>query len=348
MAAIARLRNLTLVSKCLLCRSLSSVHPKKGAIRNGSRPLKPESSTDTKSCMTLGQKCKNILASNMEGVLTTVKADAKGSKSELHSSSVKYIISNRQLVMWVTEEDFHTVNLLSDERGSLCVNQTSPPALVGFLHSIGRFPSRVTLVGDIVRLEEDEIDSHRKELEKILDSERQIVNESGYSVTEILNSSKEIIGARAEALQTLLEKIQSSGLYTFKTRSCDYVDISRERHEVNLNDTKGFSKDEISSFSGALIEGINRSDTRRLGLMLFCYVYMNVHARDALLLSIDSKGFEVFAKVSNGKGGTSSVQFEWRALRFPFDIEVRDIVSFCRILSKMEDEALKKVSGSVI
>ncbi|THG15692.1 hypothetical protein TEA_021649 [Camellia sinensis var. sinensis] len=50
-----------------------------------------------------------ILASNWQGNLNTIKADAKGSKEEIYTSMVKYFVKRGKPYIWVPEKDFHNV-----------------------------------------------------------------------------------------------------------------------------------------------------------------------------------------------------------------------------------------------
>ncbi|KZV24695.1 hypothetical protein F511_11274 [Dorcoceras hygrometricum] len=61
------------------------------------------------SVLTLAEKCKNILASNWQGSLNTIKADAKGSKEEICTSKVQYFVKKGKPFIWVPEKDLHNV-----------------------------------------------------------------------------------------------------------------------------------------------------------------------------------------------------------------------------------------------
>lgn len=311
---------------------------------------KKENVDEGASCITFAERCKNILAGNWQGILATVKADATGSKEQLHSSSVHYMFKNKKPIMWLQEDDLHTVNTVLDERGSICIDQTDPPPLTNFLRTVGKFPPRIILVGDVIALEDDKVGSAKKELNERILSEKNTMDRASYSVTGILNSSGSILNARVKGLETLLERIETSILYEFNMRSCNYVDFLGQKHDVDLKDIERAPIDPLSPFFGALIEGINRSEARRRGLMLFCFVYLNVRVRDALILSVDRKGFDVLGKVSSDlkDDASSSSHFEWKDFSFSFGREVEDIETFCCFLAKMEEEALNRISGSVI
>ncbi|XP_057813726.2 uncharacterized protein LOC131027668 isoform X3 [Cryptomeria japonica] len=295
---------------------------------------------------------ENVLAASWQGILTTVKSDSAGSKEELHSSPINYILRNEKPMMWVDEDDLHTVNTILDERGSLCIDQANPPSLTKFLKTIGKylqFPPRVVLVGDVIRLDDDKVDLARKELSDMIYSEKDTVKRASHPVTNILSSSGGILNARVDDLQLLSKKHDTSAIFEFNIRSVSYLDIMGNENEINVKLIDITPMDPLSPFFEPLLEGINRSEARRRGLMLFCSVYLNVNARDALMLSVDRMGFDLLAKVSSAlMNDASSSQYQWKDYNFSFGREVEDIETFCRLLAKMEEEALKKVSGIII
>lgn len=67
--------------------------------------------------------------------------------------------------------------------------------------------------------------------------------------------------------------------------------------------------------------------------------------KDAFLLSIDVKGFDVLAKVLGSVKGDGSREYQWKELRFGFNNVASDAETFCQRLLEMEAEALKKVSS---
>lgn len=68
------------------------------------------------------------------------------------------------------------------------------------------------------------------------------------------------------------------------------------------------------------------------------------HFKDAYMLSLDQKGFDILGKVPGPALQDGSRQYQWRDFRFSFKEEALDIESFCRQLVEMEEEAIKKVS----
>ncbi|KAI3885961.1 hypothetical protein MKX03_002720 [Papaver bracteatum] len=105
--------------------------------------------------LTFADKCKNIMASNWRGYLNTVKADAKGSKEDIHTSRIMYFLKSGKPYLCVPQEDLHNLNVVIDERGSMAVANPYPGPLANVLKSIGKLPTRVALTGDVMSLEED-------------------------------------------------------------------------------------------------------------------------------------------------------------------------------------------------
>lgn len=70
-----------------------------------------------------------------------------------------------------------------------------------------------------------------------------------------------------------------------------------------------------------------------------------VFDQDAFMLSVDSKGFDVLAKVPSSRSKDGISEYVWKQFRFPFKEEAHDVETFCHQLVKMEEEAVKKVSG---
>jgi len=67
--------------------------------------------------------------------------------------------------------------------------------------------------------------------------------------------------------------------------------------------------------------------------------------QDAFMLAVDRKGFDVLAKVPSSRSKDGTSEYVWKQFRFPFKEEALDVETFCQQLVKMEEEAVKKVSG---
>ncbi|XP_058099176.1 uncharacterized protein LOC131243681 isoform X4 [Magnolia sinica] len=220
-----------------------------------------------------------------------------------------------------------------------------PGPLMSLLRSIKKLPARVALVGDVVPLKDEKVKSAAEILRETILSERNAVSRASYSVSGILSSSSISCNSRSENLQEVLEESDTYGIYKFNIRSCTYIDGSGCTHDVDPGDFELSKSDLLSPFSEKLIDGINQSQARRRALMLFCFVYLNTNARDAFMVSVDRKGFDVLGKVSGQINKDGFSQYEWKEFRFTLKEEARDIEAFCRQLVEMEEEALKNVSS---
>ncbi|XP_058099171.1 uncharacterized protein LOC131243681 isoform X2 [Magnolia sinica] len=267
------------------------------------------------------------------------------SREEIHSSRVKYLLKRGKPYIWIQEDDLHNVNTILDERGSLSVTNIMPGPLMSLLRSIKKLPARVALVGDVVPLKDEKVKSAAEILRETILSERNAVSRASYSVSGILSSSSISCNSRSENLQEVLEESDTYGIYKFNIRSCTYIDGSGCTHDVDPGDFELSKSDLLSPFSEKLIDGINQSQARRRALMLFCFVYLNTNARDAFMVSVDRKGFDVLGKVSGQINKDGFSQYEWKEFRFTLKEEARDIEAFCRQLVEMEEEALKNVSS---
>lgn len=67
--------------------------------------------------------------------------------------------------------------------------------------------------------------------------------------------------------------------------------------------------------------------------------------KDAFMLSIDRKGFDVLAKVLGPVQGDGSREYRWKEFRIAVKKEATDMETFCHQLVEMEEEALKSVSS---
>lgn len=69
------------------------------------------------------------------------------------------------------------------------------------------------------------------------------------------------------------------------------------------------------------------------------------HVKDAFMLSVDRKGFDVLGKVLGPVKNDGSREYQWKDFRFTFKEEAREVETVCRQLVEMEEEALKNVSS---
>lgn len=295
--------------------------------------------------LTLAEKCKNILASNWQAQLNTIKADAKGSKGGIYSSKVKYILKKGKPYLWVNEKDMHNVNTIIDDRASLAVASPFPGPLANLFKSMQKLPARIAITGNVVPLKEEKVQLVAESLKEVMLSEQRQINEAPYTVSGVLSSSNLITTSRSENLKELLDGVEEYGVYRFNLSSCMFIDGHGRTHEVDMEAIEASKVDPLAFLSAKLIDGINRSESRRRALVLFCFVYLNADARDAFMLAVDRKGFDVLAKVPSSRLKDGTSEYVWKQFRFPFKEEALDVETFCHQLVKMEEEAVKKVSG---
>ncbi|KAK3034389.1 hypothetical protein RJ639_033660 [Escallonia herrerae] len=284
--------------------------------------------------LTFADKCKNILAANWQGSLNTIKADAKGSKDEIHTSKVKYFVKKGKPHIWVPEKDLHNMNTIIDERGSFAVASPFPGQIASLLKSVQKLPSRVALIGDVVPLKGEKVQLAEESLKGTISSEKNAIRQASYSVSGILSSSNLSSTSRYENLQELLDGDKQYTVYKFNISSCTYIDGSGGTREVDLDDIEAAKADPLSPYSTSLIDGINRSEARRRALIFFCITYLKRNAKDAYVLSIDRKGFDVLGKVLGPVMNDGSRQYQWKEFRFTFKEEAQDIEKFCQQLDR--------------
>ncbi|ONK67771.1 uncharacterized protein A4U43_C05F3600 [Asparagus officinalis] len=300
------------------------------------------------AALTVAERCRSILGANSQAHLNTIKADSKGSKSEIHTSKVHYIFKRGKPYLWVHEGDLHNTNIIIDERGSLSVSNVVPGPLMGLLKSIRKLPARVALAGDVIPLKDDKVQMVTENLRESILSEYEKATQASYAVTALLSSASANCRSRCEILQEILGKSENYAVYKFNIRSCTYVDGSGHSHDLELQNVDAPKAEQLLSFSAKLIDGINQSQARRRALMLFCFEEYNATVRDALMLSIDRKGFDVLGKVAQqatNNDGLSTMQYTWKEFRFSFEEQASDLEAFCSRLIELEEKTLQSVKS---
>ncbi|XP_047337411.1 uncharacterized protein LOC124941169 [Impatiens glandulifera] len=295
--------------------------------------------------LSFAEKCKSILESNWQGKLCTIKVDAKGSKGEIYSSKVKYIVKKGKPYIWVPEKDAHNMNTIIDERGSLSVTSPMTGALTQLLRSLEKPPSRIALLGEVAPLRNEKAKIVSEALEGIISSERKAMKEANHLVSGIMSSSNMKATTRSESLMGIINSNESYVVYKFSPSSYTYIDSNGGNHEVAVEDIATAEIDPLSHFSTSLIDGINNSEARRKALILFCITHQNTNAKDAFMLSVDYKGFNVLGKILGPMKHDGSRDYTWSEFRFTFDEQAHDLQTFCSRLVEMEEKALKKVTS---
>ncbi|XP_047260906.1 uncharacterized protein LOC124894220 isoform X2 [Capsicum annuum] len=231
------------------------------------------------SVLTLAEKCKNILASNWQGYLNTVKADVKGSKEVIYTSKVGYLVKRGKPYIWLPENDMHNVNTLIDDRGSFAVTSPFPGPLANCLKSVNKLPDRVAFVGEVLPLKDEKARLPEESLKEVISSERSMTDKFCYSVLGILSSSSVGATCRADNLQELLDSDERYNVLKFSPSSCMYIDNNGGAHEVDLKEVQATKLDPLSSHTVSLIDGINQSEARRRALILFFITHLNKNTK---------------------------------------------------------------------
>ncbi|KAL9686574.1 hypothetical protein QQ045_030966 [Rhodiola kirilowii] len=188
----------------------------------------------SKALFTLAQKTKNILSSNWQGQLNTIKADAKGSKEEIYSSRVKYMFKKDKPYIWVPEDDLHNVNAMIDERSSFSVTTPFPGPLGSILKAMKKSPARVALTGDVIALKEKRVRLANEMIRESMLVEHDTISNSCYAVSGVLSSSNLGFTSRSECLLELVDGYVQYVVYKLDLRSCAFIDINGCTHDVDL------------------------------------------------------------------------------------------------------------------
>ncbi|MQL86200.1 hypothetical protein Taro_018732, partial [Colocasia esculenta] len=208
-----------------------------------------------------------------------------------------------------------------------------------------QLPARIALTGDVIPLQEGKTEFAIKSLKETILLENRTSNQASYSVSGVLSSSSASCKSWCDKFQEILDGKLTYVPYKFVTRTCTFFDISGGTHEVHLNDVDWSEEDLLLPFSEKLIDGINQSEARRRALMFFSFVYLNVNARDAFMLSIDRKGFDILAKVPSVVATDGTCNYRWKELRISFKEEVPDVKAFCNLLVEMEEATLRDINS---
>ncbi|CDY50876.1 BnaA05g37370D [Brassica napus] len=288
---------------------------------------------------TLAEKCKTIIVSNWKGYLNTIKPEDKA--SIIHTSKVKYVMRRGKPYLWVPESEPHNVNIMFDERGSFSVSHPYPGPLAALLKSIGKVPNRVALTGEIIPVKEKRIEAVNKYVEEAIQSEMRAISETPYSVRSILSSSDHMYASRCESLKDLVDGgNEKYVIYKFVPSSCMFIDANGANREIDLKVLELSKADPLGAWSTNLVDGINKNESRRRALILFCLYYLDINARDAYMVSVDTKGFDLLGKVPSEE--EAGDEYQWREFRFEFEEEMKDVEAFCHQLVEMEQEVVNK------
>ncbi|CAH2055147.1 unnamed protein product [Thlaspi arvense] len=290
----------------------------------------------------VAEKCKTIIASNWRGHLNTIKPEDKA--SIIHTSKVKYAMRRGKPYLWVPESEPHNVNIMFDERGSFSIAHPYPGPLAALFKLIGKLPNRVALTGEIVPVKEKRIEAVNKYVEEVIQSEMRAISESPNSVRSILDSSNQMYASRCESLKALVDGgDEKYVIYKFVPSSCMFIDPNGDKKEIDLKVLELSKADPLGVWSTKLVDGINKNESRRRALILFCLYYLDINARDAYMVSVDKNGFDLLGKVPSEE--VAGDEYQWREFRFEFEEEVKDVAAFCHQLVGMEEVVVNKFTN---
>ncbi|XP_023642562.1 uncharacterized protein LOC17890688 isoform X2 [Capsella rubella] len=243
--------------------------------------------------------------------------------------------------LWVPESEPHNVNIMFDERGSLTIAHPYPGPLAALFKSIGKLPDRVAFTGEIIPVKEKRVEAVNKYVEEAIQSEERAISESSNSVRSILNSCDQMYASRCEILRALVADAKEKYvIYKFVPSSCMFIDPNGATKEIDLKVLELSKADPLGIWSTKFVDGINKNESRRRALILFCLYYLDVNARDAYMVSVDKKGFKLLGKVPSEE--EAGDEYQWREFRFEFEEEVKDVEAFCHQLVEMEQEVVSK------
>ncbi|KAL9290238.1 putative FMN-binding split barrel, hem oxygenase HugZ-like superfamily [Arabidopsis thaliana] len=286
----------------------------------------------------LAEKCKTVIVSNWQGYLNTVKPEDKA--SIIHTSKIKYVMRRGKPYLWVPESEPHNVNIMFDERGSFSIAHPYPGPLAALFKSIGKLPERVAFTGEIVPVKEKRVDAVKKYVEEAIQSEMKAISNTPNSVRSILNSSDQMYASRCDSLRALIDDAKEKYvIYKFVPSSCMFIDPNGTK-EIDLKVLELSKPDPLGNWSTKLVDGINKNESRRRALILFCLYFLDINARDAYMVSVDRKGFHLLGKVPSEQ--EAGDEYQWREFRFEFEEEVKDVEAFCHQLVEMEQEVVSK------
>jgi hypothetical protein len=225
----------------------------------------------------LAEKCKTVIVSNWQGYLNTVKPEDKA--SIIHTSKIKYVMRRGKPYLWVPESEPHNVNIMFDERGSFSIAHPYPGPLAALFKSIGKLPERVAFTGEIVPVKEKRVDAVKKYVEEAIQSEMKAISDTPNSVRSILNSSDQMYASRCDSLRALINDAKEKYvIYKFVPSSCMFIDPNGTK-EIDLKVLELSKPDPLGTWSTKLVDGINKNESRRRALILFCLYFLDINAR---------------------------------------------------------------------
>ncbi|KAK9823928.1 hypothetical protein WJX72_006413 [[Myrmecia] bisecta] len=176
---------------CSCLRLLSTSTPAHAALDQQSQQKLLE-----RTGLPLAQRCKNLLAGNWRGQLSTAQQEPRGKdEPAVHSSIVQYVAPRGSLPFVLLNKGTdkkHIQNLALEDRASLTVGHTDPQAVVSVLRAGGLMPARANVFAQLEQLPAGEMAyvdtmSHKHTVD-IADVDGALVDQLAVSQHALLNS----------------------------------------------------------------------------------------------------------------------------------------------------------------
>ncbi|CAI7892491.1 unnamed protein product [Closterium sp. NIES-53] len=321
-----------------------------------------EKQEERPSGLPVAERCKSLLAANWRAQLTTVRAGVQSDTEEddaspaamarekLHGSLVRYIMVDGSPIVALLPDDPHHVNLLMDDRASLTVGGTDPPALIRSLLTSGQMPPRVALLGELVVVDSSETPF-------ILRRFTAKAEAAAAAVARLEASLPSPPSSPLACPPPLSQTVAAGGVggegeegaltfFRLEARSCQLVDFKGKRTSLPVADVKPAATDTLATSLVPLLLALNSSTASRTAFASFCEAFLQVPARPqtTFLFSADRRGFNLLSQSlqppqqQHAEESSPSEKPQWREFRFEFQREVTDAKGFMQVLREMEEE----------
>ncbi|CAI5458632.1 unnamed protein product [Closterium sp. Yama58-4] len=326
-----------------------------------------EKQEERPSGLPVAERCKSLLAANWRAQLTTVRAGVESDSEEddaspaalarekLHGSLVRYIMVDGSPIVALLPDDPHHVNLLMDDRASLTVGGTDPPALIRSLLTSGQMPPRVALLGELVAVDSSETPFI---LRRFTAKAEAAAAAAARLEAALPSPPSSPLPCPPPLSQTVAEGggggEREEGALTFfrmEARSCQLVDFRGKRTSLPVADVKPAATDPLATSLVPLLLALNSSAASRAAFASFCEAFLQVPARPqtTFLFSADRRGFNLLSQSLQSPQQQQTVESsqsekpQWREFRFEFQREVTDAKGFLQVLREMEEEVKAEV-----
>ncbi|CAI5502468.1 unnamed protein product [Closterium sp. Naga37s-1] len=248
-------------------------------------------------------------------------------REKLHGSLVRYIMVDGSPIVALLPDDPHHVNLLMDDRASLTVGGTDPPALIRSLLTSGQMPPRVALLGELVAVDSSETPFILRRFTAKAEAAAAAVARLEAALPSPPSSP---LPCPPPLSQTVAEgggggKGEEEALTFFRmeARSCQLVDFKGKRTSLPVADVKPAATDPLATSLVPLLLALNSSAASRTAFASFCEAFLQVPARPqtTFLFSADRRGFNLLSQSmqppqqQHAEESSPSEKPQWREFR---------------------------------